>query len=559
MGFVIWYQIQFPKAGLGGFLPLRISNDVFSGEHLLDADITLTMPAGAVSSELRVVLSNLPTDVAKKLKTLQTEGLQEGGDLLEVEVYIGYFDDVPMFTATDPVMKGYVTKVKSTVADDGTLKTEIVGEEQTGYRLRKLKKHGTVKGQSTVSALVQKIAQEAGAKPGDGPPVTRSVEDFTFRADTGFDALRQLAALSDPPSPIVIRDGKVYFGPQVGTAADRAPAKLSPETNIVRLDESQDEEATGEIDDDGVRKAKPRTSLTLTTLGIPGLRVGQQAKLDVPEPPGGTLRVNHVVHRFSTRAGYTCEIVLAVADPGAPVRTASGARAVVDRFRSIAESARDEKASIDVGQVAEYEPGSDQKHLATLDYGQPASSGIDSPSVAQPIEGDPKLHRKPIVSPFAWHQTGLVVPVYKGMRAVLGHHRDSANDALVMGFVWSEDPRYEPPKNEAGDYWLCLPTQVVNDKPSGKGVNDLTDKSGLRVIEAKGFRIAVGEGILPSVGTRPKVPNDLANSIVIEHSSGTKVAIDSSGKVELTTKGKDVSIGTGGVTLKVGSSGVEIS
>jgi hypothetical protein len=558
MGFVIWYQVQLPKAGLGGFLPLRISNDVFSGEHLLDADITLTMPAGAVSSELRVVLSNLPTDVAKKLKTLQTDGLKEGGDPLEVEVYLGYFDDVPLFTATDPVMKAYVTKVKSTVADDGTLKTEIVGEEQTGYRLRKLKNHGTVSGESTVASLVQKVLDQADAKPGDGQPVTRTVKDFTFRADTGFDALRQLAALSDPPSPIVIRDGKVFFGPQVGAASDKAPAKLSPDTNIVKLDESQDEEATGEVDDDGVRKTQPRTSLSLTTLGIPGLRVGQQATLDVSEPPG-TLRVNHVVHRFSTRTGYTCDVVLAVAEPGAAIRTSTGAHAVVDRFRSIAESAHDERASIDVGQVAEYEAGADQKHLATLDYGQPASSGIDSPSVAQPIKDDPKLHRKPIASPFAWHQCGLMVPVYKGMRAVLGHHRDSTNDALVMGFLWSEDPRYEPPANEAGDYWLCLPTKVVADKPSGKGVNDLTDASGLRVIEAKGFRIAVGEGLLPSVGTRPKVPSDLADSIVIEHSSGTKVAIDSSGKVQLTTNGKDVSISTGSVTLKVGSSGVEIS
>src|SRR5215208_2103275 len=113
MGFVIWYRVEIPKAGLGGLLPLRVSNDVFSGEHLLDADITLTMPSGAVSSELRIVLTNLPADVAKTLKSMQVDGLEDGADPLEVKVFLSYFDDIPLLTATGPVMAGVVTMVKS--------------------------------------------------------------------------------------------------------------------------------------------------------------------------------------------------------------------------------------------------------------------------------------------------------------------------------------------------------------------------------------------------------------------------------------------------------------
>src|SRR5207302_1728691 len=112
------------------------------------------------------------------------------------------------------------------------------------------------------------------------------------------------------------------------------------------------------------------------------------------------------------------------------------------------------------------------KHLVTLNYGQSEGSDAVVPSVEAPVDTDTQLHDKPIASPFAWHKCGLVVPVYPTMRALLAHNKGQANDAAVAGFLWAEKPRQDRPKNKAGDYWLCLPTEIdpAGGKPMGAGV-----------------------------------------------------------------------------------------
>ena len=69
----------------------------------------------------------------------------------------------------------------------------------------------------------------------------------------------------------------------------------------------------------------------------------------------------------------------------------------------------------------------------------------------------------------------------------------------------------------------------------------------------------IGEALLSDVGSRPEVPGDLADTVVLEHKSGTKVSIDSSGKVAIETTGAELSLTNGTVTLKIGATGVEIS
>ncbi len=201
-----------------------------------------------------------------------------------------------------------------------------------------------------------------------------------------------------------------------------------------------------------------------------------------------------------------------------------------------------------------------------LDYGQTPGADAVAPSVETNVDQATQLHRKPISSPFAWHKCGLIIPVYEGMRALLAHNRGLVNDAIVTGFLWSEQPSYKRPKNEQGDYWLCLPTELDSStkQPTGKGVNDLTDKNGLRVIQAKGLKIFVGKDKLPDVGERPAVPD--AQTIVIEHESGAKITIGSDGGVKIEAAGgKEITLtnrdatGGGGVTLKLSSSGVEVS
>jgi hypothetical protein len=178
---------------------------------------------------------------------------------------------------------------------------------------------------------------------------------------------------------------------------------------------------------------------------------------------------------------------------------------------------------------------------------------------------------KPVVSPFAWHKCGLVVPVYPGMKAVLAHNQGLDNDALVTGFVWSETPAIDPPESHAGDWWLCLPSGYDGSAPpdgSTKAANDLTASSGHRIIEVKGLKIVVGASKQRPVGERPTPGND--DEIVIEHKTA-RISVASSGAIEIVAdaqagKGKvtiapggDIELTSGSTTLKVGASGVEIS
>jgi hypothetical protein len=233
--------------------------------------------------------------------------------------------------------------------------------------------------------------------------------------------------------------------------------------------------------------------------------------------------------------------------------------ALVRQMRDLARGTQ--RPSIDVGQVTEYEPGKEEKHLTTLNYGQSPARDAEAPSVDTPVDDAGQLHSKPIASAFAWHNCGLIVPVYPGMRGLLAHNLDRPNDAVVTGFLWSQKPRYQPPQNEPGDYWLCLPTDVASNatEPTGKGVNDLTDGSGRRVIQVKGLHILVGADALPDVGARPQVPGEVDNAIVIEHQSGTKITIGGDGALTIETSNKDISLSNGGVTLALSGTSVEVS
>jgi hypothetical protein len=128
---------------------------------------------------------------------------------------------------------------------------------------------------------------------------------------------------------------------------------------------------------------------------------------------------------------------------------------------------------------------------------------------------------------------------------------------VVDGFLWPENPKADRPKNKDGDYWLALPTQVQNGAPSGKGVNDLTDASGFRTIDAKGLRIAVGDDKLKDVGERPDPPTDA--TVLIEHAKGAKITIAPDGSIEIATDGKPIVLKTGSsASVTIDSSSVTV-
>lgn len=614
MGFIIWYKVQIeeesPDAGPGGLagavasaastllgigLPVRVSNDIFSGQHILDADITLEMHTGATASTFTIKMNDLSKDTADLLKSAQKKGMQQNKPL-HAKVFLGYFDDAPApFRPTEVVMDGAITAIKSDVNDSGIMETTIKGQEITGYKLRtKRNFQCQVPKQSTADAFLSLVLDGTGVTAPTDHGLENTESDFAFDEDTALDALRVFA--DRRKVPIVLRDKQVFIKNNVGSG--NPAATLTPEENIVKLDDSQETEEDAKASPNANTKAKTtaRASFKVTVLGNPKLRVGQRVRVKLPDEDEKVFRIEECTHSFSSTggssgggassggssaggasaggapaagssssgsstSGYTCVLTLADVQAGQLTRLQSGAHSVIRRVRDLAESTQ--QPAIDVGEVQTYTPGAQQKHLATLYYKQSPPVDAISPSVQTPVNKSPiQLTDRPIASPFAFHKCGLVMPIYPKMRALLAHNLGLTNDAIVTGFLWADNPLLQAPPNLAGDYWLCLPTGLTGDNlptDTTPTANDLTDKEGRRVIQAKGLHIAVGESLLAHAGTRPTVAGDLADQIVIEHKSGTKVTITSAGEVQIQTTQQKISMTNGSVTLQLNGAAVEVT
>jgi hypothetical protein len=571
MGLIVWYKVQIEEAGAAaggllsdiaamftGGLPVKVSNDVFSGQYILDAEISAKMKEGAAAGGFSVRLPNLPADVVDTLKSKHEEAVA-GGDPLQAKIFLGYFEDSPAISPPSPVMTGVITRLKKSVDASGILITEIEGQETAGYRLRRYCDSWDRPGPVQVDTIVADIASAAGdVQVASQSRLNLEWPNFTSRAPNGLAALADITRRAE--KPLLIRDNTIYLGNAVG--AENGP-DFDPDKNLVQIDEDQFNEEirlscpTGEETGEA-EKAHTRTSYDAQILGDPALRAGQMINLKLPDEPPRRLRASEVEHIFSPDRGYVCQVRLVVAEPGELAGRRGGAQGVVDRFLDLNSGDREGNPAIDVGEVNMYQPGSDSKHLATLYYGQTPPPDAVSPSVEVEVNQATQLHDKPFLSPFAFHQCGLVTPIYPKMRALLAHNRNLLNDAIVAGFLWSENPTYARPQNQPGDYWLCLPTELGSDGlPTGKGVNDLTDSSGLRIIQAKGLHIQVGNDLLPDVGSRPTPPDD--GTITIEHSSGTKITIASDGALKIETSNKDITLTNGSVNLKLSGAAVEVS
>lgn len=557
MSLVLWHRVNIePASGEGGLvqalasfaglgLPLTVTNDVYGGGIVLDAKVTVEMAEGATADTFKVILYDLPSSSVSRLRS----GHTSGG--LRATIRLGYFDDLSTRIGSRPVMTGRVTRVTTGVGGGGVTETVIEGLEEAGYLLRDKRARLDRPAALPRLKLVRDLLPE-GVTLAPGSTIPGSIGEISVCSGNTLTALRQLAG--DAGVPIVVRDGSVLLGDAVGR--ERAPVPVDPDLNLVsRLDaqsESPDERTPTE-------RAAVRTGLVITVLGHPELRAGQAVTVTgLDDVPAGPLRISRVTHTYGTTTGYTCELTLTAVAPGKRSRVTGGIQGVVDRVQDVVDRAHADRPAIDVGEVSAYRSGKDGKHVADLYYGQQPQPDVSTPSVASPVEEDVRLHGKPIAAPFAFHNVGLVTPVYPGMRAVLAHNRGSVDDAVVVGWLWSRRPGHEPPPNEPGDYWLALPTEFdAEGLPTGRVANDLTDAKGCRVIQVRALHVLVGGPKMAKIGVRPTVPTD--NTVVIEHHSGTKIEIKSGGEVTVTTDHKTLTLTNGQVSLKLNGAKVAVS
>lgn len=579
-GFVLWHKVTISTADAGGGLlgavasafgfglPLTVSNSVYGLGLLLDADVTITSREGATATTFSVTVYDLPTKDTDTLTAANHDGA------LRVSISLGYLDDPRVVFGGHPVLRGRITDIEASIGDDGRAKVVLRGQEETGYLLLRTRAAGTLRGSGDLDAVVRRLlssvtAPSGGLRLADGSSLGTASRDFTVRSGSVLSALSQLTELAG--KALVVGDGVVAIGAAVGR--DRAPIDL--DTTVVQLGSAQTERTAGASGASGAGAAPAASSgassggagdrsvtdgRTVTVLGHPGLRVGQTIVSKLPGATG-TMRISALTTTYSVRSGYVCELVLSQVTGGARAPAATAAGRVVDEFNRAMVAARQDNPTVDVGEVTAYgaADGAAQAdaHRVTMHYAQTPAPTVTTPSTDSPVSAEDDLVKKPMASPFAFDKVGLVTPVYPGMRALLAHNRALTNDAVVAGWLWPTEPAAAPPPNHAGDWWLALPTELgANGRPTGKGVNDLTDARGARVVQARGLHVLVGTSALPTVGTRPTVPDD--DTITIEHSSGTTIAIDAQGAVSVTTDHKKLTLGNGQVTVTLDGSSVEV-
>ncbi|WP_460060541.1 hypothetical protein [Streptomyces sp. YKOK-I1] len=556
MSLVLWHRVHIEQVSGGGGLvqavasfaglglPLTVSNDVYAGGIVLDAKVTVEMGEGATADTFCVTLYDLPPDTVRQLRA----GYSSDG--LKVSIRLGYFDDLGTRLGSRPVMTGRATAVTTGIGSGGVTETVIEGQEEAGYLLRgkeaRLDRPAALPRLKLVRDLLPK-----GVDLAPGSTIPGSVGEISVCSGNTLTALQQLAA--DADVPIIVRDGSVLLGDAVGR--EPAPVPVDPDRNLVARSDAQTESPDAPPQD---AARAVRTGLEVTVLGHPELRAGQTVTVTgLDDVPAGPLRIGRVTHTYGT-AGYTCKLTLTAVAPGKRARVTGGVRGVVDRVQDVVQRSRSDHPAVDVGEVTEYRPGKDGKHLTDLNYGQHPKPDVSTPSVASPVDDDVKLHGKPLAAPFAFHKVGLVTPVYPGMRALLAHNRGAVDDAVVAGWLWSRQSGHEPPGNEPGDYWLALPTEFGEDGlPTGKGANDLIDATGRRAVQVRALHVLVGGPKLPDVGKRPKAPAN--DTVTIEHHSGTRIEISSQGKVTITTDHKSLTLTNGQVSLKLDGAKVAVS
>lgn len=545
MGVIIKYLVQFPDTGLA------ISSDGFaSGGFILDATITCKMTRGTASSgssfEIRIL--NLPTKKGKELAERIAKKTPTN-----VTIKMGYADGGPFET----VMEGLVDKVRAIVETDD-LTTIITGKEYATHALQRAKFRMTFAKDAPLSEAFKKLVAGMEIEAGERRPtvqvdssVTAVMGSHSIRGSNVMEELQKVAEIAQ--AELLVVDGKVLVGnpvkvPYPGTTG---VARFDRDVNLGTF-ESFAKKIPGDNDHDVLKPlaSDAAQGFTFQVTGDPNLRPGQKVFAsvdDFDQTSGDTYRIASLVHKFGPKDGYICQgDVLKVNENDPAVQRKARATAqptaqsLIDALSQLGKEASAGQGSVvEIGKVKDYSAPADgaEKHVATLYYGQTFAPTETQPSIHVDVEvkEDQVLDKKPFISPFAWHKCGLVVPVYKDMKAVIAHNRGLGDDALVAGFIWSEKPVIEPPASKAGDWWLCLPADYDGAAPpsdSTKAANDMTANNGKRVIEVKGLKITIGTDKLGNVGVRPTEGDD--NVFLIEHKSGTSFQIADDGTLTIT-------------------------
>jgi hypothetical protein len=578
--FFPWFELEFEEFGQKkqatdlAAVTAKLKSLVPINRNFYEADIKVEMHYELVPNTFEITIAGLSSMFYDTIEV----------DKTAVKITLGYYKgEKPSL-----VLEGVVQKKEITVGEC-FYETKLSGIEKAWYVLETkcvevgkdgIRKEKDLDVLTVLQDLKNKVTQDT---KNNIPGVDYHLANTTLSKETQLDGhmsfdkrsalfvlkqLHELVRQLDGYS-LHVRDDIIWYGKDDGDQNNAGNVIKTPEEytfdNYLISAEPLEEDLNGLSSD---CKQKDEKSIpdgyTFEILGDPNLRPGDTVKFRVEKDKKvlhPSLTIQSITHDFSRTKGYLCTgraLSQSIFLKSVFRSQASSAEAVGDELNNLLNRDKDRKPAVHVGDITSYQPGkpaSDSeagRHVADTTIDLEFHPTMTSPSIQAKLGADGvPLRERPIVSPFAWNNCGLVVPIYKGMRAVSVHNQYLREDALLSGFLWTVE--MTPPPSEVGDYWLCLPLDVPSDPKqapttSDKAANDLITADGKRVIQLKGLRITIGDGLLENLGTRPSnVGND--NELQIEHSSGAKITMmDKQIKLEAGGRTVDISGGTVNIT-----------
>jgi hypothetical protein len=512
-GFRVAFSISFETvlpplaAGMPPPPPVPIPTIVPVSSDFFQGDVTVAMDATEAGNTFCARIYGMRDDIYSLL-TVQTT---------IVHITLGYDDG-----ASVEVMTGLLTE-KAMEAGDQWYEATMKGVD---FVFDRLQRPAAVVAQAfqsqTVGAVASSICQAVGVDtqiPDPGPTLATR----TFNDQTPFKALNILAGIAG--FSLQAKDGKLWMGKPASLGA----IQTRPITDGATSRPVATRGATA--------AASAMDGQDFAIAGIPSLRPSDLVTLGTD-----SFQIQSITHTLTREGGYICTgralSPTATADDAQKAGRPSASVVARQIGQNLQQRDRNRPA-LDVGDVASYTAGD---NTATFSLGYDTTPDMVSPTIEGTLRTTPTaLNDKPIASTFAFDKCGLVAPVYPGMRALMAHGWNEPEDAIAAGFVWTSD--MTPPQNQAGDWWLCLPTELGGDgKPTGSAANDLTTGDGQRVLELKGLTINIGSGLLSNVGERPTPGTDESLTIVSDDN-----------KTQVTFKQGVVTITDGTATLTVGN------
>jgi hypothetical protein len=499
------FGISPPPVPIPTIVPVTIS--------FFEADVEVSMDETESANTFSMCIYGLGDDVYSLLVPQKTV----------VHITLGYDDG-----GTKEVMTGLLTE-KSLKAGDQWYEATLKGKDFVFDQLQRPAQTVSQVSQGTVGDIAAAICSAAGVDtqiPDKGP----TLQTISFNDETPFQALIRLAQIPQPPFSLQAKDGKLWMG---------TPDSLG----VMQLTPIDDGATSRPVATRGATPdASPMDGQDFDIAGLPVLRPSDSVILG-----SDTFRIQSITHKLSRDGGYTCSG--RALSPGASHDDAQqagrpSASLVARQLRQNLQQRDRNRPAVDIGDVNAY---SADDHTVTLDIGHDSTPDMPSPSVEATLRDKPvPLNNKPIASPFAFYGCGLIVPVYPKMRSLLLHGWNEPEDAVSNGFVWTSD--MTPPKANAGDWRLCLPTELDGDgKPTGTTVDDLTSQDGQRIIQVKGMTISIGSGLLTGVGSRPSPGSD--ESLVIQADDNKTMVTVKAGQIEMTDGQITLSLSGGKVSI----------